>query len=53
MPSAPASSQTRLFPTYVRADDVISAGQKPVRARLILRFSKHEKVRDSAPAPER
>ena len=42
-----------LFPTYVRADDVISAGQKPVRARLILRFSKHEKVRDSAPAPER
>jgi hypothetical protein len=42
-----------LFPTYIRADDVISAGQKPVRARLILRFSKHEKVRDSAPAPER
>lgn len=41
-----------LFPTYIRADDVISTGQQPVRARLILRFSQHEKVRDSAPAPD-
>jgi hypothetical protein len=42
-----------LFPTYIRADDVISAGPSPTRARLILRFNQHEKVRESAPAPER
>jgi len=41
-----------LFPTFIRADDVISTGRTPTRARLVLRFSQHEKVRESAPAPE-
>lgn len=35
-----------LFPTFVRADDVISASQKPARARLILRFTRHERARE-------
>lgn len=43
-----------LFPTYVRADDVISvSGGLPVRGRLILHFSDHERVREPAPAPPR
>jgi hypothetical protein len=43
-----------LFPTYVRADDVITAaGGQTVRARLIIRFTNHERVRDpSPPSPE-
>ncbi len=42
-----------LFPTYVRADDVITAvGGQTVRARLIIRFTNHERVRDPSPSPE-
>ncbi len=42
-----------LFPTYVRADDVITAvGGQTVRARLIIRFTDHERVRDRSPSPE-
>lgn len=39
-----------LFPTYVRADDVLSVRDVPVRARLILRFSNHKRVREPEPA---
>ncbi|MFQ5695456.1 MAG: hypothetical protein ACE5HB_05660 [Terriglobia bacterium] len=39
-----------LFPTYVRADDVISARQSTMRARLIVRFTHHERVRQLTPA---
>lgn len=40
-----------LFPTYVRAEDVITVDQKPVRARLLVRFTDHKRVREPAPAP--
>ena len=38
-----------LFPTYVRADDVVAVNKKPIRARLLLRFTNHERVRQPAP----
>lgn len=34
-----------LFPTYVRADDVLSARDRPLKLRLIVRFSDHQRVR--------
>ncbi|MBI4467363.1 MAG: hypothetical protein HY656_08060 [Acidobacteria bacterium] len=34
-----------LLPTYARADDIIPVKQRPVRARLILRFSQHKRMR--------
>lgn len=37
-----------LFPTYIRADDVLSVRGRTVRARLILRFSDHQRVREPA-----
>ncbi|MBI2956745.1 MAG: hypothetical protein HYY26_05485, partial [Acidobacteria bacterium] len=37
-----------LFPTYVRADDVLSVRDVPVRARLILRFRNHQRISPSA-----
>lgn len=40
-----------LFTTFVRADDVLSARQDNVRIRLTLRFSDHERARESAPPP--
>lgn len=39
-----------LFPTFARADDVLAVRDRPVRARLILRFSDHERVRQPAAA---
>lgn len=37
-----------LFPTYVRAEDVIAVYQKPTRARLVIRLTNHERVREPA-----
>lgn len=40
-----------LFTTYVGADDVIRVRQgQPVRARLIVRFTNYERVREPVPA---
>jgi len=41
-----------LFPTFVRADDVLAVRDRPVRARLIVRFSHHEQARKPAPAAQ-
>jgi hypothetical protein len=41
-----------LFPTFIRADDVLSARRRTTRARLILRFTDHERVREPASVPE-
>lgn len=40
-----------LFPTYVRSEDVITVDRKPVRARLLIRFTDHQRVRQPQPAP--
>lgn len=40
-----------LFTTFIRGDDVISAREENVRARLTLRFSNYERVRQSPPVP--
>jgi len=41
-----------LFPTYVRAEDVLSARDHPLKLRLIVRFSNHQRVPQPAPAPK-
>ncbi|MFQ5777379.1 MAG: hypothetical protein ACE5IP_05180 [Terriglobia bacterium] len=42
-----------LFTTFVRADDVLAVQDVPIRARLVLRFSKHERVREPDAAQSR
>ena len=39
-----------LFPTYVRAEDVLSVRDRPLQLRLVVRFSNHQRVREPAPA---
>ena len=41
-----------LFPTYVRADDVLSVRDRPLKLRLVVRFSNHQRAREPAPAPQ-
>lgn len=40
-----------LFTTFVRAEDVISVRDVPIRARLVLRFSQHQRVREPSAVP--
>ena len=40
---------TYLFPTYARADDTLTAVGRNIRARLILRFTDHQRVGEPAP----
>jgi len=40
-----------LFPTYVRADDVLSVRDVPLKARLVVRFRNHTRAGSPAPSP--
>ena len=40
-----------LFPTYVRADDVLSVRDVPLKARLVVRFRNHTRASNPAPSP--
>jgi hypothetical protein len=36
----------------VRADDVLSVRDNPLKLRLVVRFSRHQRVRQPAPAAQ-